>query len=337
MTIKEIANLAGVSPAAVSLVINNKKGVSDETRKRVNAIIEKYNYVVPNQRNRAKAKLLRLCVVKYLTYGVAIEENQGFIASIIDHIESECRNYGFGLTMVNCKAEKARETIEQMAAMSPDGVIFIGTEMSKDDSKLLDLIQAPTIVLDNSMENVHIDSLVMDNKAILEEAVRYLYGLGYREIGYIRFNLPITNCEERYQGYVSTMNSLGLSVPEPICLSPTLSGAYRDMRQALEEGKFVPHGAYVSDNDTIAIGAMKAIREAGYHIPRDLSIIGVDDIPFSAVTMPALTTMRISRSTLGLLAVDLLRKRIKHPDWPNIHMKISGTLVVRKSTKPLEE
>jgi LacI family transcriptional regulator len=98
----------------------------------------------------------------------------------------------------------------------------------------------------------------------------------------------------------------------------------------------VPHGAAVADNDTVAIGVMKAIREAGYSIPEDISIIGVDDIPFSAVTMPALTTMRISRTSLGTLAVDALRKRIKYPNWPSMHMRLAGRLVVRGSTRPFQ-
>ena len=102
----------------------------------------------------------------------------------------------------------------------------------------------------------------------------------------------------------------------------------------IKSGEYVPHGAVVADNDSVAIGAIKAIREAGYSIPEDVSIVGFDDIPFSAVTMPALTTMRISRSQLGTLAVDLIRKRIKYPDWPGMHLLIGGKLIVRNSTAP---
>lgn len=338
MTIREIANLAGVSPAAVSLVINHKKGVSEETRRRVQAVIEENNYVVPGQKHSvSKPKRFRLCVVKFRTHGIAIEENQGFIASIIDQIESECRHYGYDLAMVNCEVATATETLKEVMATPPDGVILMGTELSESDYQLLDLLTVPTVVLDNSMNGVHVDSVVMDNETIIAEAVRYLYSLGYRDIGYFRFSLPISNCEERYQGYTREMERLGLTVPKPVCLMPTLNGSYKDMKRMLEEGEYVPHGAAVADNDTVAIGVMKAIREAGYRIPEDISIIGVDDIPFSAMTMPALTTMRISRSALGTLAVDALRKRIRYPNWPSMHMRLSGRLVVRGSTMPKAE
>ncbi len=333
MTIREIANLAGVSPAAVSLVINNKKGVSDETRRRVQAVIEEHNYMVPGQkRATGKPKRFRLCVIKFRTHGIALEENQGFIASIIDQIESECRHYGYDLAMVNCEVAAATETLREVMATPPDGVILMGTELSPGDYRLLDILTVPTVVMDHSMSDMHVDSVVMDNEAISAEAVRYLFGLGYRDIGYLRFSLPVHNCDERYLGYTRQMEQLGLSIPKPLQLMPTLSGAYRDMKRMLEEGQYVPHGAAVSDNDTVAIGAMKAIREAGYRIPEDISIIGVDDIPFAAMTMPALTTMRISRSAMGTLAVDMLRKRIKYPNWPSMHMRLEGRLVVRGST-----
>ena len=333
MTIREIANMAGVSPAAVSLVINNKKGVSEETRRRVQAVVEEHNYVVPGQkRATGKPKRFRLCVIKFRAHGIALEENQGFIASIIDQIESECRHYGYDLAMVNCEVATAVDTLREMMATPPDGVILMGTELSETDYKLLDMLTVPTVVMDNSMNDVHVDSVLMDNEAISAEAVRYLFTLGYRDIGYLRFSLPVHNCDERYLGYTRQMEQLGLPIPKPTLIMPTLNGAYRDMKRMLEEGTFVPHGAAVADNDTVAIGVMKAIREAGYRIPEDISIIGVDDIPFAAMTMPALTTMRISRSALGTLAVDTLRKRIKYPNWPSMHMRLSGRLVVRGST-----
>ena len=332
MTIREIAQLAGVSPTAVSLVINNKKGISDETRKRVRAVIEEHNYAVPGRKQSAKPKRFRLCVVKFRAHGIAIEENQGFIASIIDQIERECRYYGYEMAMVNCEVATAAQTLKELMESPPDGAILVGTELSRDDYRLLDILSVPTVVLDHSMRDMHADSVVMDNEAISAEAVRYLHSLGYRSIGYLRFNIPINNCEERYQGYLKEMGKLMLSVPAPINVTPTLSGAYADMKRLLDAG-YVPSGACVADNDTVAIGVMKAIREAGYRIPEDISVIGVDDIPFSAMTMPALTTMRISRSALGTLAVDTLRKRIKSPSWPTLRIRVGARLVVRGSTR----
>lgn len=331
MTIREIASIAGVSPAAVSLVINNKKGVSAETRRRIQNVMEECGYV-PTPIHR-KAEHFRLMVIKYRAHGIALEENQGFIASIIDRIESECRRFAFDLIMCNCEAATAETTIRSLMANPPDGVIMIGTELTEDNFPLLNLFTVPIVVLDNDILMEHVDSVVMANSTLTARLVRYLYELGHREIGYFKFSQPVNNCDRRYEGYLEALARLGLTAPEPIRLKPTVDGAFEDMKRLIQSGAYVPHGAVVADNDTVAIGAIKAIREAGYSIPEDVSIVGFDDIPFSAVTMPALTTMRISRSQMGTLAVDLIRKRIKHPDWPGMHMFIGGKLIVRNSTR----
>lgn len=334
MTIREIATIAGVSPAAVSLVINNKKGVSAETRRRVQSVMEEYGYVPAPVKK--KVERFRLMVVKYRAHGIALEENQGFVASIIDSIESECRRFGFDLIMCNCHAKTAESAIREWMTNPPDGVIMIGTELREADYDLLRLFTVPIVVLDNNIFCEHVDSVVMANKTLTAKLVRYLYDLGHREIGYFKFTQPVNNCDERYEGYVAELERLGLKVPEPVILQPTVDGAFEDIKRMIKNGSFIPRGAMVADNDSVAIGAIKAIREAGYRIPEDISIIGFDDIPFSAVTMPALTTMRISRSQMGTLAVDMIRKRIKHPDWPDMHMLIGGKLIVRNSTRAID-
>ncbi|MCL1854316.1 MAG: LacI family transcriptional regulator [Clostridia bacterium] len=336
MTIREIATMAGVSPAAVSLVLNNKKGVSEDTRRRVQSCIDENGYALPSQRR--KGKRFRLALVKYRTHGIAIEENQGFIASIIDQIEAECRRFAFDLVMWNCEAKTAELTLRELMGRPPDGVIFIGTELGAGDHGLLRIIDSvPLVVLDNSMAYEDVDSVVMDNAHIAAAATRYLYELGHRHIGYFKFDISIRNCEERYEGYLRELRRLGLQPPPPVLLRPTLGGSYEEMKRLLRDHAYVPAGAVVSDNDTVALGAVKAIREAGYRIPEDMSIIGVDDSPFSAVAMPALTTMRISRAALGTLAVDTIRRRITQPDWPGMHVQITGSLVVRSSARPVGE
>ena len=333
MTVREIAAIAGVSPAAVSLVINNKKGVSAETRRRVQSVMEECGYApVPSGK---KPQRFRLMVIKYRAHGTALEENQGFVASIIDRIESECRRYAFDLIMCNCQAATAEETIRKLMENPPDGVIMIATELRREAYDLLKLFTVPLVVLDNNIPDKDIDSVVMANRELMANLVRYLYDLGHREIFYYKFSQAVNNCDERYEGYLEELRRLGLNASEPVLLKPTVDGAFEDIRRMIRSGEYVPHGAVVADNDTVAIGAIKAIREAGYSIPEDVSIVGFDDIPFSAVTMPALTTMRISRSQMGTLAVDLMRKRISNPDWPGMHMFIGGKLIVRNSTRPV--
>ncbi len=335
MTIREIAAQAGVSPAAVSLVINNKKGVSEETRKRILSVMEESGYSPAIRKKEQKP--LKIVVLKYRVHGIAFEENQGFIASIVDRIESECRHHGYDLLMYNCDPANAAASIKDMMNPPPDGVILIATELPEEDFPLLDLIDVPLVALDQNLYYPKVDCVVMDNENLMASLVEYLVKCGHREIGYFKFSQAVRNCDERYRGYLAALKRLGLEAPEPVILKPTVDGAFEDLAGLIRSGQYIPHGAVVCDNDTIAIGAIKAIREAGYSIPEDISIIGFDDIPFSATTMPALTTMRISRSAMGEMAVNILRRRMKHPDYPCMKLLLSGKLIIRNSTRILEE
>ena len=335
MTIREIAAQAGVSPDAVSLVINNKKGVSEETRKRILSVMEESGYSPAIRKKEQKP--LKIVVLKYRVHGIAFEENQGFIASIVDRIESECRHHGYDLLMYNCDPANAAASIKDMMNPPPDGVILIATELPEEDFPLLDLIDVPLVALDQNLYYPKVDCVVMDNENLMASLVEYLVKCGHREIGYFKFSQAVRNCDERYRGYLAALKRLGLEAPEPVILKPTVDGAFEDLAGLIRSGQYIPHGAVVCDNDTIAIGAIKAIREAGYSIPEDISIIGFDDIPFSATTMPALTTMRISRSAMGEMAVNILRRRMKHPDYPCMKLLLSGKLIIRNSTRILEE
>jgi LacI family transcriptional regulator len=331
MRIKDIAAIAGVSPATVSLVLNNRRGVSAQKREMIKKVLDENNYS-PQYTKRASKCCIRF--VKYTAHGMAVEENQGFIAAIIDKIESECRRHSYNLIMCGCDNTNVKETLRMVAADPKDGVIVLGTEFDSSMMCLISEIKAPVVVLDNSMLHENVDSVVMANAGVSYTAVSHLYQLGHRKIGYYKTNVTTSNFSERYCGYLEALTKLGLNPPEPVLMTPTLQGAYADMKRLLASGDYVPDGAIMADNDTIAIGAAKALQEAGYRIPEDISIIGVDDIPFSSIMIPPLTTIRISRSTMGTQAVKLLTERIKNTDRPYFHLLISGQLQERASTAP---
>ena len=252
MTIREIAAIAGVSPAAVSLVINNKKGVSAETRRHIQSIMEECGYVPAPVRR--KADRFRLRILKFRAHGIALEENQGFTASIIDRIESECRRFAFDLVMCNCEPATAATTIRSLMENPPDGVILIGTELREADYELFKLFTVPFVVLDNNILLENVDSVVMANRELTAQLVRYLYSLGHREIQYYKFTQPVNNCDERYEGYLQELHRLGLEPPEPIMLKPTVDGAFEDMKRLIKGGEYVPHGAAIADNLVAMVG-----------------------------------------------------------------------------------
>lgn len=330
ITIKEIAELANVSPSAVSLVLNNKGGVSSETRSRVQNVLKEYNYV-PNRKVKKKAGG-NYCFLKYSTHGMAMEANPGFDTAIMDQIERSCSEIGANIIVRSMNPANVATVLPTLRENPVDGIFLLGTELRSEQLALMRMIDSPIVVVDNSMRNCKIDCVAMANHDIANEAVRYLYQLGFREIGYLQSDTYIANFHERTEGFHNCISELGLREQETYQLTPTLNGAYSTMKKLLQGGHVKLPQALFADNDTIAIGAMKALKEYRVNIPGDVSIIGVEDINYSSIVSPGLTTIRISRSHLAMAAVEMMQRRIRFPNEAPCRMRIGGTLIVRGST-----
>jgi LacI family transcriptional regulator len=325
-----LAKIAGVSPATVSIVLNNKKGVGEETRKHVLSVLEEYNYTLPKKSNSSPKNILFL---KYIKNGMIVEENSGFISTIMDSIENDCRSQGYNLSIINSE-NCLEETLQHIEYDNYEGIIVLGTELEPFTYPLLEKIPIPFLVIDNVMPNFDCNCVVINNRELVYHAVSYLASLGHKDIAYLRSNMSIQNFDERTQAFYDCCNTLHMNFePEhEFLLTPTLLGAYDSMKAYLSKGAHLPSCAF-ADNDTIAIGAMKAIKEFHYKIPNDISIIGFDDIHFAAASSPALTTINVPKKTIGSIALRQLHYSIEDPSFHNIKICVGGTLVIRHSTK----
>ena len=327
MTIKDIAELAGVSQSTVSLALNNKTGVGEETRKLIMNIATQYGYnkkSVPIKRN--------ILFIKYIDNGAAIEQNGDFIARIIDAIELAASNVGYNLIMKNIQAVDLENEIREISFEDFAGVVWLATEIRTNHVELLTNISIPVVAVDNMLENHDIDSVVMDNYGGIFTITKYLYELGHREIGYIDSTVRFSNFDQRTEGYLRAIKQLGIPKKEHYIkiVQPTLEGAYNDMLKELETGAELPT-AFVAANDTIAIGAIKALRQKGIEMPSQMSVVGFDDIPFCMMLDKSLTTMRVHKEKLGELAVKLLDSKINNPSDECIKIIVRPKLVERES------
>lgn len=332
MNVRELAKLAGVSPATVSLVLNDRRGVSQAVRDRVRAVINANNYEKPawaNKQNDAKTVVF----VRYSQHGMLVEENAGFIAAIVEGIEVECIEQGMHLGQFGCNNTNLDQVLEKLQNIKFEGLILLGTEMSPEVCKPFLALGLPTVVVDSAMRKLPVDTVVMANERIAHNAVEYLYALGHREIGYLQSKVEISNFKDRARGFLETMETKGLTLKleNRFLLTPTLSGAFTDMNEVLAGRKQMP-SALFADNDTIALGAMKAMVEAGWKIPTDISVIGVDDIIYAGMGNPPLTTMRIPRQFIGYCAVARLLERMHKPKTVPVHVEVDAELVKRQST-----
>lgn len=330
LTLKELAVLAGVSPATISLVLNNKPGVSESKRQEIRELLDKYHYTPARRTQQTLSK--NLLFLKYIKNGFLVDENTGFIASIMDSIEVECRKQGYALRII-VSQHNLEETVSSIDFSSICGVFVLGTELDESAYPVLKTIPVPYIVIDNNMPHFSCNAITMNNSEMVYEAVKHLSSLGFHEVGYLRSNMSIQNFEERAHAFYQSIEvfSMHCAKEHEFLLEPTMLGAYASMKQHLQKGISLPHCCF-ADNDTIAIGAIKALKEFHYKIPEDVCIIGFDDIRFAAVHSPSLSTMRVPKKLIGYLAMKMLTNSMENSECRNSKLQIGGDIVIRHST-----
>lgn len=341
MKLKDIAALLQVSPAAVSFVINGKPGVSEETRAKISVALTEYGYTprhlenTPHQDEEKEEDSLPLRSIRFLKYknsAILVEENGNFVSSIIDALEEECRKLGYSLVITSFGPHDKAEVYQLVSADPLDGIIVLGTELDSADLPFFENLPVPVILVDTPAPGCSLNCVTMNNEEIVEKAIDYFYSLGHRDIGYLHSSMNTGNFSARFRGYKNALAKLGLpSKDENIySLTPSMTGAYQEMNQLLEQRTNFPP-ALLADNDMIALGCSRALKDKGYHLPEEYSIIGIDDISFSAICAPPLTSVRIPCKELGAQVVQLLHYKLKNPSAAPTKILIDGKLIIRGS------
>lgn len=330
MTLREIAKKAGVSPATVSLVLNNKKGVGDITRQRILRLLQECEYAIPASTTRTSKNILFL---KYIKHGLIVNENPGFIATIMDSIENECRKEGHQLSIIHAE-NNLDDILESIDYSLYQGLIILGTELDKQSYYALGRLKVPYIVIDNEMIHHTCNSISINNRDVMYQAVKIFSSEAIKDIAYLRSEVDIHNFHERRVGLYEGVQAFGFKREriKEYFLDPTILGAYESMCHILDDEKKLPRHI-IADNDSIALGAMKAMIEYGYIIPDDYQIIGVDDIPYAAIATPALSTIQIPKKWMGQLALKRLIEIIENESKECVKTYISGHVIKRYSTR----
>lgn len=326
ITVRELAKRLGVSPAAISIVLNNRAGVSDATRERILEGIKTYGYQTENIRRGSKGSIL---LIKYYSTGWLVEENQGFVSSIIDSVENSLYQRSLEMNMMIVRSDM-KSALQSIEYKKYKGIIIIASEVSEEMKEIFRQIPIPFVMVDNTMEGYPYSSVCMNNAENIRQLIEYCKQKGHTDIGYLRSLVKFANFKERYRAYKQYHSMERDSLVYK--LRPSMMGAYEDMLNILDNEQVLP-SCFIADNDTIALGAMKALTERGYKIPEEISIIGFDDIPYASISVPALTTMRVQRELIGEQAVNQLIQIIAQPEFCMMKTEISGVLVERGSVE----
>jgi LacI family transcriptional regulator len=334
-TIKDIAAAARVSVATVSLALNNKPGISSNTRRKVLEIAKSlYPEIVQKKLHSIRTGSVRF--LKIIKHGhVLNRDHDVFISSYIDGLELEARNNGFNLEVNTYRASDMDEIVDQIIKSSLDGIIVLGTELNEHDLKQFEVVKKPIGILDTSYNFIKFDFVDMNNEESIFQIVDHFIQNGHLEIGHITSPVEVRNFELRREAFRRALQYFNIPFQKQFIFSvdSTFEGAYQDMSRILKRGPKIP-AALCTANDIIAYGCIKAIKEHGYGVPEDFSVIGFDNLPLCAVMDPPLTTMNVSKKQIGKMAMRMIISRINHDlGAPAVKISISGDLIQRRSVK----
>lgn len=336
ITISEIAARANVSLTTVSLVLNGKGNISDETRERVKKAMLELGYVPKKSAGKKTNK--GILFVNYIKHGNVVSKTP-FFNSLTEHLEEAVHHSGYLLSILQVRSfnEFSSFIAENGASSNIVGIILLATEMSNSEIARFLHSSLPIVILDNYAFGLDVDSVSINNVEGVYKAIRHLQSSGYSCIGQLKSSIYISNFDERNTGFINACKQMNLKCCRSIELSPSIQGAYNDMLLYLKSNHSLDTPcAFFADNDLIAIGACKALKEAGYSLPADISIIGFDDIPACSVVEPELTTLNVDNELYSRTVVSALERKIGSSGAYNcVKSQISTQLMERGSVKKI--
>lgn len=330
--ITDIANKVGVSPATVSNALNNRKGVSEETKQKIVRVAKELEYYKESDKRQ---KTIRFVI--YKKHGLIVSDTP-FFSSLIEGIANECRNQGYELLISHVYHSECEEIIHTVAAEYSQGLIILATEMCLADLAPFYDFDIPIVLLDSYFKEENFDCVLINNRDASYRATKYLVQKGHTQIGYLHSTLPINNFYYRKAGFKDALQEFKIqsNAEFELFLEPTMEGSYRDMKALLEKGDIPLPTSFVADNDIIAFGAMRALKERGIRIPEDVSIVGFDDMPFCEITSPRLTTSKVFKQDIGSTAVKRLLQNIEgNKERVTQRIEVNTELIVRDSVLQL--
>ena len=338
-TIKDVAKATGVSIATVSRVINEEKGVSEATRKRVRKAMEKLDYraneiarsLKTNQTNRVAVILPSI--------------SRTFFTSIISSIQDTADQLGYSVFFAasNDSLERERKLVDYFSGQWVDGIIL--ASCIADDSQSAEYIRhleslkknetpIPVVTLEFALKSDIIDAVSIDHRGAAFDAVSYLIGQGRTKILHVSHPSGNRIGDMRIRGYKYALFDAGFPLDERYIIEGncTTKSGYLAMDGWLRKG--LPFDAVYCANDQVAVGVMQRLKKAGIRIPEDICVFGNDDSFVCSLLTPSLTTVGVHKRRMGERAFELLYSRINGtaPEH-RVELLMSHEIFERESTK----
>ncbi len=323
---QDIADLAGVSIATVSRVLNQPEKVKPETRRKVQRILEQTNFV-------ANAVARGLVVNSMKTIGIlTVDVRDLYFSKVIYTLERQFTEYGYNVLLSNTGGEvgEKKKYLRVMLEKQVDGLILVGSVFKEPtgNKHILEAGQSIPVVLINSfLEGENIYSVVCDDAHGVKQAVNYLVAQGRKDIYYFTDTKSASGLA-KVDGFVAAMREHGLNERNIIEVSRDLDGGAKGVQQLLAENRKV--SAVICGEDITAIGAMKALTASGLKIPGDVGVIGYNNSILAETASPALTSVDNLAAAMARQAAELLVNRLQGKEVSR-KIVLTPTLVIRES------
>jgi len=328
VSLKKLAEHLGLSPATVSLVINRSSvadSIPQATKDRIFAAARKFKY-------RANFFARSLRTQRSFTIGVMVPEvSDGYSASVMSGVEDHLLQEGYFYFVASHRhrADLIDEYPRMFLERSVDGLIAVDTPWHFN-------LSVPVVTVSGHNDVKGVTNIVLNHQRAAEVALKHLVHLGHRQIAFIKGQEFSSDTEVRWANIERVANHLGLTINPHLVTqlegdSPSPELGYEATKKLLVAKK--SFSALFAFNDISAMGAIRALRESGFHVPEDVSVIGFDDIQSAAFQNPALTTVRQPLREMGRAAAEILLKRINRPgsELHDQHV-VEPELIIRETT-----
>ncbi len=327
--IKEVAKLAGVSTATVSHVINKTRFVSDATQRKVLDTIETAGYT-PNIHAR------NLASGQTRTLGLIISDiTNPFFPDLVKAIQEKALELGYDVIVLNTSYQPERDVpyVQRLLELQVRGVMIMTTEMDVSVIQRLSSRRIAVVFLDIGKVGPHTSNIRVNYERGVHQAVEHLLDLGHRQIAFISGPVHFKSAQIRRQAFLRTMKKYRASLhTEPVICEGDFK--LESGQQAVKELLALKNRptAIIAANDLMAMGAMRELARAGLRVPKDISVVGCDDIWLAKLTDPQLTTIMIPRAEIGAAAVEAVLQTHSGDGRSGREIRIPTQLLVREST-----
>lgn len=327
VTIKDVAQVSGVSYATVSRVLTGFEFVKETTRQRVMEAVEITGYVA-NLHARSlvggRSQIIGLLVPNL---------DNGYVGTIMQGIDKALAQANYDLMLYTSHRHPAKESFYVSAISNglTDGLLLVAPLVPAAYLEELRTQDFPYVLIDQADASVS-SSIQSSNRQGAYDATRYLIDLGHTRIAFIKGEPAVQSAVDRLEGYKAALIDCGLPIMEELIVNGDYQQqtGYESARKLLQSVEPRPTAIFAA-NDLAAFGAMDAAREQGLHIPDDISIVGFDDVPQASFVYPRLTTVRQPLEQMGQVAVRLLLERIKNKNLPPQQVALATQLTIRDS------